>query len=618
MNVLSRWKIGVRLGVGFGAMALLALVTAGVGIAALQGAHAASPATVKLLEILAGAAVVLAAVMSWVLTQSILGPLDRAARAIGDAARGDFVRAVEVVGDDELGELLAALRDLIGVLRQFEQAQAEMARQQAEGTLEHRMPVENFRGAFVTMAEGINEVVALQAELNSRIVELAGRYSRGDLAAAMEPLPGGMAAVSEAMMSMRGSLQALVDEFGAAMKAGAEGDFTARVDASHFDYRFRDMAEELNRSMAVSGEGLRELASLFEEMSKGDLTKKVGGGHPGLFGEVRRGVNNTVDVLQKLMNQIASTTEAVGSASREIAAGNNDLSARTEQQAANLEETASSMEELTGTVKQNAENARQANQLAIGARDVASKGGTVVGEVVSTMASIQESSRKIADIISVIDGIAFQTNILALNAAVEAARAGEQGRGFAVVASEVRSLAQRSASAAKEIKSLISDSVDKVTTGNRLVEQAGKTMNEIVMSVKRVTDIMSEITAASQEQSSGIEQVNQAIAQMDETTQQNAALVEQASASARSLEEQAAHLVGAVRRFKTRGEAELEEAKKPLAAQAKKGRMPMPTPSLQMPEKGARGPATKKTMPMGGTPFELPKTGAGGDRWTEM
>ncbi|WP_413439536.1 methyl-accepting chemotaxis protein [Sulfuriferula sp. GW1] len=253
--------------------------------------------------------------------------------------------------------------------------------------------------------------------------------------------------------------------------------------------------------------------------------------------------------LTMTIGDIRQSTETIAVASRQIASGNADLSARTESQASSLEETASSMEELTSTVKQNAENARQANQLVVSASDVAVKGGKVVGQVVDTMTSIKDSSRKIADIISVIDGIAFQTNILALNAAVEAARAGEQGRGFAVVAAEVRNLAQRSAGAAKEIKSLIEDSVDKVDVGGKLVDEAGKTMEEIVNSVKRVTDIMSEIAAASQEQSSGIEQVNQAVGQMDEATQQNAALVEQAAAAAESLQDQAAKLAQAVSVF---------------------------------------------------------------------
>ncbi|HKB52491.1 MAG TPA: methyl-accepting chemotaxis protein, partial [Ramlibacter sp.] len=240
-------------------------------------------------------------------------------------------------------------------------------------------------------------------------------------------------------------------------------------------------------------------------------------------------------------------------ASGQIASGNQDLSQRTEEQASSLEETAASMEELTGTVKQNADNARQANQLAQSASAVAEQGGAVVGEVVTTMDAINTASKKIVDIISVIDGIAFQTNILALNAAVEAARAGEQGRGFAVVATEVRNLAQRSAAAAKEIKGLIDDSVGKVSTGTELVSRAGQTMDEVVSSIKRVTDIMGEIAAASQEQTRGIEQVNQAITQMDQVTQQNAALVEEASAAAQSMREQAGSLVEAVSVFKLAG-----------------------------------------------------------------
>ena len=272
------------------------------------------------------------------------------------------------------------------------------------------------------------------------------------------------------------------------------------------------------------------------------------------------------DNLANIVGQVRTGTDTIATASSQIASGNLDLSSRTEQQASSLEETASSMEELTSTVKQNADNARQANRLAMTASDVARKGGSVVAEVVDTMGSINESSRKIVDIIAVIDGIAFQTNILALNAAVEAARAGEQGRGFAVVAAEVRNLAQRSAAAAKEIKTLIGDSVEKVEVGAKLVDQAGATMSEIVESVKRVTDIMSEIAAASQEQTAGIEQINTAIAQMDEVTQQNAALVEEAAAAAESLQDQASNLSQVVSIFQTNaGQSSVAAAPTPRA-----------------------------------------------------
>jgi len=284
-------------------------------------------------------------------------------------------------------------------------------------------------------------------------------------------------------------------------------------------------------------------------IAAGDLTKEVAtraGDSTSLLAHMKQ----MQEHLRSTIFQIKTSTDTIDGACKEIAQGNADLSQRTEEQASSLEETASSMEELTSTVKQNAENAKQANQLAASASKVAVKGGAVVGRVVDTMSSINESSKKIVDIISVIDGIAFQTNILALNAAVEAARAGEQGRGFAVVATEVRNLAQRSAAAAKEIKALIGDSVDKVGAGTKLVDEAGKTMEEIVSSVKRVTDIMSEITAASQEQSAGIEQVNQAITQMDEVTQRNAALVEEAAAAAESMQEQAHQLAQAVAVFK--------------------------------------------------------------------
>ncbi|MBL8491223.1 MAG: diguanylate cyclase, partial [Rhodocyclaceae bacterium] len=282
----------------------------------------------------------------------------------------------------------------------------------------------------------------------------------------------------------------------------------------------------------------------------GDLTKKIDAEYEGTFGQLKDDTNTTVERLREVVGRIKEASDAINTAAQEIAAGNQDLSSRTEEQASSLEETASSMEELNATVKQNAENARQANDLARKSNEAVTRGGEAVKRVVSTMGDIQDSSKKIADIIGVIDSIAFQTNILALNAAVEAARAGEQGRGFAVVATEVRNLAQRSATAAKEIKALIAESVDKVEGGAKLVGQAGSAMDEVVVSFQQVAALVTEIAGASREQASGIEQVTQAVSQMDEVTQQNAALVEEAAAAAESLEEQAQNLVQSVGMFK--------------------------------------------------------------------
>jgi methyl-accepting chemotaxis protein len=309
-------------------------------------------------------------------------------------------------------------------------------------------------------------------------------------------------------------------------------------------------------------------ATIAHSIAAGDLAVKIAT-QPGDSSSLLAAMKAMRDSLAAIVGQVRTGTDAIATASTQIATGNLDLSSRTEEQASSLEETASSMEELTSTVKQNADNARQANQLAVSASAVAVQGGEVVAQVVDTMDGINTSSKKIVDIIGVIDGIAFQTNILALNAAVEAARAGEQGRGFAVVATEVRSLAQRSAAAAKEIKALIGDSVAKVEAGSTLVEQAGNTMDEVVASVKRVTDIISEITAASNEQTAGIEQVSQAITQMDQVTQQNAALVEQAAAAAESMQEQASRLAQVVSAFNlSQGQVQLDQRTPAIASPA--------------------------------------------------
>ncbi|CTP88681.1 methyl-accepting chemotaxis protein [Xanthomonas graminis] len=333
------------------------------------------------------------------------------------------------------------------------------------------------------------------------------------------------------------------------VRAAAAGDLDSRIGLDGKQGFFLLLTHQLNTLLDNNADGLARISRLLSALSQGDLTARMDGDLHGVFARIRDDANATALQLETIVRQIQGASDSINSSAGEIATGNDDLSRRTEQQAASLEQTAASLEELTATVKQNAEHARQANQLAVGAAAVATQGGEVVGQVVSTMSGIETSSRKIADIISVIDGIAFQTNILALNAAVEAARAGEQGRGFAVVASEVRTLAQRSANAAKEIKGLIDDSVGRVAEGSALVDRAGRTMQEIVASVQRVTDIMGEIASASQEQSAGIEQVNRTVTQMDEATQRNAALVEQATASARSMESQAGELARAVASF---------------------------------------------------------------------
>ncbi|AOS23781.1 methyl-accepting chemotaxis protein [Xanthomonas oryzae] len=494
--------------------------------------------------------VLLSGALGLLITRSLTQPLSRATRAAESIANGKLDNDVDTQFNDETGRLLKAMNKMQLQLHNLISAQADMAKRHEEGQISFRMDAGAFPGDFGSMANDTNALVAAHIKVKLQTIRLIERYAIGDLSEDMPQLPGEKGAITAAMNQVKQNLATMNTEIKQLAQAAANGDFTARGNAEQFQFDFRVMVESLNTLMATADGNLQSLSGLLQSIAAGDLTARMSGDFHGVFAQMRDDANATATQLAEIVNGIKQSAVSIKGAASEIASGNQDLSQRTEQQAASLEETAASMEELTSTVKQNAENARQANQLAIGAASVASQGGEIVGKVVQTMSGIEASSKKIADIISVIDGIAFQTNILALNAAVEAARAGEQGRGFAVVASEVRTLAQRSSGAAKEIKELIDDSVQRVTDGSVLVHSAGTTMGEIVASVQRVTDIMGEISAASQEQSAGIEQVNQTVTQMDETTQQNAALVEEATAAARAMEEQAQQLTEAVALFR--------------------------------------------------------------------
>jgi methyl-accepting chemotaxis protein len=354
------------------------------------------------------------------------------------------------------------------------------------------------------------------------------------------------------------------DEVDKLIQAASIGQLSERINAEQFDGFFKNLSQGVNKMLDAVVTPLHEAQTVLTAMAANDLTKTMTGNYQGEFEQMKVSLNSALATLSTAMTTVRESAESVTAGAEQITKGNEDLAQRTSEQASSLEETSASMEEMTSTVKQNADNAKQANQLAIAARDTAEKGGSVTTRAVDAMGEINKSSKKIADIITVIDEIAFQTNLLALNAAVEAARAGEHGRGFAVVAAEVRNLAQRSATAAKEIKGLINESIQRVSDGSELVNQSGKTLEEIVSSVKRVTDIIAEITAASQEQATGIDQVNKAIMQMDETTQQNAALVEETTSASQSMKEQAKDLMRQVEVFRTMASGQLGATVTPI------------------------------------------------------
>jgi methyl-accepting chemotaxis protein len=544
----------------------------------------------KLLIALTLLVVALAAAFSYVFGRSITRPLAETIGIADAVAAGHLDTPITVRGADEIADLQRALAKMQAGLK----ARGEAERQAADATMRlkvaldvtsNRVMVADPDGCIIycnasllgMMRQAENDI---RSELpNFRADALLGsnidQYhrqparQRGILASlqgahCMEVHIGGRCFVLTAspIINAAGARLGTVVEWldrtaeveverevAAIIAAAAAGDFSKRIDPSRMQGFFHSLSTDINRLLEANSAALDDIGAMLARMARGDLRQKIDADYRGMLGRLKDDANTTVDKLQDIVLAIKSATDTINTAAQEIAAGHQELSSRTEEQASSLEQTAASMEELTGTVKESAHNARQASEFAGDAERVAVRGGEVVGQVVATMSAIHESSSRIGDIIGVIDGIAFQTNILALNAAVEAARAGEQGRGFAVVASEVRSLAQRSAAAAKEIKALIADSVVKVEAGDRLASQAGQTMAEVVASIKQAAGIMADISAASREQSAGIEQINLAINQMDQVTQQNAALVEEAVAAAESLEEQAYTLANEVSVF---------------------------------------------------------------------
>ncbi len=506
---------------------------------------------IALVSALALLAVILAMVL--VVRRVLSRPLAEAGQVARDVAAGRLERQIQVRGHDEVGRLMSALQQMQVKLRAIIAAQNDMSQRHADGAISYRIDADAFEGEFRTMVSGTNALVDAHVSTKLRMVELVQCYADGDLSPSMEALPGEKARITEAVNGVRDRLQAINGEIKHLVAAAAAGDFSVRGDAGAFNHDFRVMVEGLNTLMVTADHNLSSLSGLLRALAAGDLRGRIEGEFQGVFATMRDDANATVSQLTTIVAGIQQAAVSVATASSEIAAGNEDLSRRTEQQAASLEESAASLEELTAAVKQNADHARRADHLATQTAAVAAQGGAAVAQVVQTMGDIQASSHRIADITTVIDGIAFQTNILALNAAVEAARAGEEGRGFAVVASEVRALAQRSAQAAREIKGLIGDSVTKVTDGSALADEAGQTLQRMVQAVGELGGLIEEIASASQEQAAGIDQVSQSIMQMDGVTQQNAALVEEASAAARALNAQSSELQQSVGRFRLAG-----------------------------------------------------------------
>ena len=504
---------------------------------------------------------------------AVIGPLNVAANYVDRISKGDIPAKITDNYNGDFNAIKQNLNTCIDAVNNMVTEAVSLEKSAIDGQLNTRADANKYQGDFRKVIEGFNKSLDAIVTPLTMAAGYVEKLAKGDMPAKItDSYNGDFNVIKNNLNTCIDAISLLVFDANKLAQAAQDNKLDERADAKkHFgDYRkviegvngtldtvmaknASDAAQKAKEAQALQN-AVEETQEVIESAKTGDLSNRVSlAGKTGAIASLCDGVNALMDKMTEVVVQVREAGETINTAAGEISSGNNDLSSRTEQQASSLEETAASMEELASTVKNNAENAKQANQLAASASSVAIKGGEVVGQVVATMSSINESAKKIEDIISVIDGIAFQTNILALNAAVEAARAGEQGRGFAVVAGEVRNLAQRSASAAKEIKELITDSVSKTAEGTVQVEDAGKTMQEIVSSVQRVTDIMGEITAASIEQSAGIDQVNSAITSMDEVTQQNAALVEEAAAAAESLVEQAVTLMDTVNEFKLNG-----------------------------------------------------------------
>ncbi|MGE0384409.1 MAG: methyl-accepting chemotaxis protein [Gammaproteobacteria bacterium] len=481
---------------------------------------------------------------------AIVGPLNTAAQCVARIAAGDVPAPIEAEYGGDFARLRDNLNTCIDAVGRLVGDAGTLAAAAQRGELGARVDAARHEGDFRRIVEGMNGTLdAITGPLNAA-ASCVDRIARGDIP---EPISadyrGEFRTLRDNLNTCIGAVRALVQDSSDLAAAAQRGDLAVRADTARHQGDFRRVIEGINGTMDGIVGPLSAAKRVVEALARGNLGERVDGEYRGEFAELRDAVNTCSSNLEDLVGRIRGASASIATSAGEIAKGNQDLSQRTEQQASSLEETASSMEQLTGTVKQNADNARQADQLAADARTQAERGGAVVSSAVEAMGEINRASKKIADIIGVIDEIAFQTNLLALNAAVEAARAGEQGRGFAVVAAEVRNLAQRSAGAAKEIKALINDSVQKVEEGSRLVDESGTVLGTIVGAVKRVSDIIAEISAASHEQASGIEQVNKAVTMMDQATQQNAALVEQAAAASESMDEQAGEMARLIEFF---------------------------------------------------------------------